>query len=89
MDYTDALKIVRSKHSNDLIRNFFEYNGKFIFAISKGKTYIEDDPSTYHVSIDSKTGKYALYDFWTELLDNKDPNFTKAINSVKAIDIPV
>ena len=88
MNYEQALALVRAKHPKDLIRNYFFYDGKYIFAISKGLKYVEDDPSAFHVSIDSKTGEYALYDFWTELLMNHDPSFDKALQNLTVIYHP-
>jgi len=86
--YEEALKIVRKRHPNDLVRTYFVYNHKYIFSVSYGKNYYKDDPSAFFVSISDSDGQYDLYDFWEEMLLNDDKKFDEALNNTHAIDIP-
>lgn len=83
----DAISIVRNKHPNDLIRDYFVYDGHYIFSISIGKRFIPEDTSIFYVSINSENGKYDFFDFWYEMLNNKDPELDKAIENSVYVDI--
>lgn len=88
MNFDAALRIIRKKYPNDLIRTCFFYKNLYVFAISFGKTFVWDDPTVFYIGVDSKTGRCKIYDFWDELLSNSDPEFDNAIKQMEYIDIP-
>ena len=84
--FEEALNIIRRLYPNDLIRECITYRNKYIFAISLGKKYYKDDSAIFFVAINSNK-ENELFDFWDELLSNKDPEFTKAIENPIYVDV--
>ena len=86
ISFEEALSIIRKLYPNDLVRECIVYKGTFIFAISIGKKFYQDDVAVFFISVDGNK-KTKLFDYWDELLNNKDDDFVKAIKNPIYVDV--
>lgn len=61
MDFNKALEIVRRIFKNDLIWYGHEFDGKFIFVVSAGKTFNKDSYAVGMYYVDKVSGEHGTY----------------------------
>ena len=85
MTYENAVSIVRKHFTTGLIWFYYEYDGKYIFAVSQETAFILPDFTLHHYTVD-ETGEVVDYDT-SYAINNDLEGFKKTIKSAKCIDI--
>lgn len=88
--FDEAVKIVRDRFPNDLIRSGVDFDGKFVFDVSPGKQLIKCDLAVLYAIVDKTTGELttdSIVYFLYCLPSAKKKKFNESWKNCRYVDI--